>query len=227
MDKKSLGSSTAAVTDDPATQSLSPKGRRTRAQLLTAAEAVFSDVGFHTARIQDIAKAAGVSHGTFYTYFESKEVIFRTLVESLAAEMVNTRSLVRGDPIAAVLDGVRLYVDSYSRSRAMMIQFEHTAMIDNEVHELLRTQRDIAIARAERSLSRLQEAGHASEALDIFYTARALVAMTGRLCFEWFAFGEDLDQDAVVRVLTETWLRAAGMSPDAVTTETDRLFAQA
>lgn len=47
-----------------------------RAELLDAALRVFSDKGFHGANVADVAKAAGVSQGTVYHYFESKEALF-------------------------------------------------------------------------------------------------------------------------------------------------------
>ncbi|MGF1463364.1 MAG: TetR/AcrR family transcriptional regulator [Maricaulaceae bacterium] len=57
------------------------RGRRTQAKLLEAAEAEFGERGFHDAAISGITTRAGVAMGTFYNYFESKEEIFRVLVE--------------------------------------------------------------------------------------------------------------------------------------------------
>ena len=51
----------------------SRKGERTRARLIDAAREVFERDGFLTARIADIASTAGLSQGSFYHYFESKE----------------------------------------------------------------------------------------------------------------------------------------------------------
>ena len=44
-----------------------------RAQILDAAATVFAKKGFHRATTKEIAKAAGVSPGTIYNYFGSKE----------------------------------------------------------------------------------------------------------------------------------------------------------
>lgn len=43
--------------------------------------------GYHAARVDDIVKAAGTSHGTFYLYFSSKEDLFRALVADVTEEM--------------------------------------------------------------------------------------------------------------------------------------------
>ena len=76
----------------------SPKGERTRARLIDAAREVFERDGFLTARIADIARTAGLSQGSFYHYFESKEQIFR---EVAAAQ---ERRLTAPDPDARAHD---------------------------------------------------------------------------------------------------------------------------
>src|SRR5579862_4746313 len=65
----------------------SRKGERTRARLLEAAKHVFEDRGFLEARISDIAGRAGLSHGAFYHYFDSKEQVFRELAKQLDDEL--------------------------------------------------------------------------------------------------------------------------------------------
>lgn len=59
------------------------KGARTRRRLLEAAERVFGDLGYHDASVVKITEAAGVSLGTFYQYFQSKQAIFDELVADL------------------------------------------------------------------------------------------------------------------------------------------------
>ena len=44
-----------------------------KTQLLEAAQRVFSRQGFHAATVSDVAAEAGVSQGTVYHYFDSKE----------------------------------------------------------------------------------------------------------------------------------------------------------
>ena len=60
------------------------RGRKTRDKLLLAAEDEFGEKGFHDAGISGITQRAGVALGTFYTYFESKEEIFRALVRYMS-----------------------------------------------------------------------------------------------------------------------------------------------
>jgi AcrR family transcriptional regulator len=51
------------------------------AELLEAALEQFYRVGFSAARIEEIARAAGVTVGTVYRYFPSKEALFLAVVE--------------------------------------------------------------------------------------------------------------------------------------------------
>src|SRR5579863_404045 len=64
-------------TSDKPSGPRSRKGIETRARLIAAAKEVFERDGFLDARISDIAEHAGLSHGSFYHYFESKEEVFR------------------------------------------------------------------------------------------------------------------------------------------------------
>jgi AcrR family transcriptional regulator len=70
-----------AVSQDQAT----PKWRRRKEQrpdeVLQAALKVFVEKGFGAARLEDIAAEAGISKGTIYLYFASKEDVFEALVQ--------------------------------------------------------------------------------------------------------------------------------------------------
>jgi AcrR family transcriptional regulator len=51
-------------------------------QILDAALSVFAERGLAAARLEDIAKLAGLSKGTIYLYFPNKEELFREVVRS-------------------------------------------------------------------------------------------------------------------------------------------------
>jgi len=50
-------------------------------EILDAALKLFTEKGFSSTRMVDVAKAAGISKGTLYLYFDSKESIFRDVVQ--------------------------------------------------------------------------------------------------------------------------------------------------
>ncbi len=66
------------------------RGRRTLRAILDAAAAEFGERGFHDTGITQITQRAGVALGTFYTYFDSKEEVFRALVRDLSAQVRET-----------------------------------------------------------------------------------------------------------------------------------------
>jgi len=59
-----------------------------REQILAAALEVFAEKGFHATRVSDVAARAGVSQGTIYWYFPSKEELFRAAFMSLMESMM-------------------------------------------------------------------------------------------------------------------------------------------
>lgn len=63
------------------------RGRRTLRLILAAATQEFGERGYHDAAIARIAQHADVAIGSFYTYFDSKEAVFRALVDNMSAEL--------------------------------------------------------------------------------------------------------------------------------------------
>ena len=63
------------------------RGRRTLRKLLDAAAIEFGERGFHEASISAITRRAGTALGSFYTYFDSKDAIFRALVADMSAQV--------------------------------------------------------------------------------------------------------------------------------------------
>jgi len=56
-------------------------------EILDAALAVFTEKGFASARVEDVAKQAGLSKGAIYLYFPSKEAMLNALVEQSAGAL--------------------------------------------------------------------------------------------------------------------------------------------
>lgn len=57
-------------------------GGAKRRQIIDGARAVFLAAGFDGASMNDIARAAGVSKGTLYAYFESKDALFEAIIRN-------------------------------------------------------------------------------------------------------------------------------------------------
>jgi AcrR family transcriptional regulator len=81
--------------------------------------AEFKERGFHSARVDDVVKRAGVSHGTFYLYFASKEDLFKALFRDALHDL----EMVTGDFPVVTRDGagravlrrwVGKFIDAYA-----------------------------------------------------------------------------------------------------------------
>ncbi|MEP6690706.1 MAG: TetR/AcrR family transcriptional regulator [Gemmatimonadaceae bacterium] len=67
---------------------------------MDAAFAVFGEAGLAAARLEDIAKRAGVSKGTIYLYFPNKEALFEEMVREMVISQIERAELrfAAGDP---------------------------------------------------------------------------------------------------------------------------------
>lgn len=82
-------------------------------EILDSALAVFAAKGFAATRMDDIARRAGVTKGTIYLYFESKEAVFQSLVQQSI-----------GSAISGVIDNV----NRFEGSSAELLRFVLTAI---------------------------------------------------------------------------------------------------
>ncbi|MCU0898117.1 MAG: TetR/AcrR family transcriptional regulator [Burkholderiales bacterium] len=65
------------------------------AELMEAALDLFAEKGYAATRLEDVAQRAGVSKGTLYLYFDSKEELFKAVVrQGLVPALVEAEKLV-------------------------------------------------------------------------------------------------------------------------------------
>lgn len=212
---------------DDGVRGTSLRAERTRAKLLRGARKIFERDGFVEARVTDIARAAGVAHGTFYTYFSSKEEIFKELVATLQEDLAHQRPDDSGtaqedDPVARIDRGNRAYLDGYRRNAALMATLEQVATFNDELRELRRQTRRLFVERAARAISRWQVEGVADAELDAYVAASALCNMVDRFAYVWLVLGEEFDDDVAARTLTRLWCQALGMAAQDPRTGGDR-----
>jgi len=73
-----------------------------RAELVSAAAAVFAQRGAANTAVSDIVKAAGVAQGTFYLYFDSKDDAILAVVERMTDGMIDATTARLEAPSSAV-----------------------------------------------------------------------------------------------------------------------------
>ncbi|PKP97746.1 MAG: TetR family transcriptional regulator [Alphaproteobacteria bacterium HGW-Alphaproteobacteria-15] len=78
------------------------RGRRTLRKLLDAAAEEFGEKGFHEASVSSITRRAGVALGSFYTYFDSKDALFRALVADMSEKVRTSARSALSDDMGAL-----------------------------------------------------------------------------------------------------------------------------
>jgi AcrR family transcriptional regulator len=91
------------------------RGRRTLRALLDAAAAEFGEKGFHESSVVSITSRAGVALGSFYTYFDSKEALFRALVKDMSGQV--------RDNVAPAMAGAKDGIDAEGRALCAFLGF--------------------------------------------------------------------------------------------------------
>lgn len=69
-------------------------------EIVSAALEVFADRGFAATKLEDIARRAGVTKGTIYLYFDSKEALFKALIRQTIVPVI-----AQGEAVAQSFTG--------------------------------------------------------------------------------------------------------------------------
>jgi len=89
--------------DGPATAP-APRWQRRKdarpSEILAAALSTFVEHGYAATRLEEVARRAGVTKGTLYIYFESKEALFKEVVRANVVPMLATAEQLAADRAA-------------------------------------------------------------------------------------------------------------------------------
>ena len=192
---------------------LTDRGRRTREALVAGARTVFEEKGFNAARMGDISEAAGVSHGTVYTWFDTKEGVLAAVVDSMVADLYDgLRVPDSDDPIIRIEVANRRYLDAYRESARLLEVIEQVATTDPMFREVLAGIRRTHVDRVAATIRRLSDEGVGDVAGDPHAVAAALCAMVEGFARHWLGRGEEHDEEVAVATLTDIWARALGLA---------------
>jgi AcrR family transcriptional regulator len=203
----------SGVEEETVTPRVGRKGARTRSALLHAAREVFEAKGYLETRVVDVAAAAGVGHGTFYTYFISKETIFVEVANEVAASLYHAFDIA---PSLKAEQRIRAtnhrYIEFYRENARMMALIEQVTLFTPTLRELRESMRRHFAEKIEGALRRMNQlellpVPH----LDPFIAAHALGGMVDDLCFTWFVLEVEFDHDSVLDTVDRIWLRSCGV----------------
>lgn len=203
----------AAIAGGAINAPLTARGMRTRATLVKAARALFERQGYLETNVGDIAARAKVAHGTFYTYFSSKEEIFAEVVDELLAD--RERIAAAEPPLAQdaslserIERSNRGYLQSYIANARMMAVLEQVATFNPRLAQVRRMARKSTVQRNADALVRWQRRGLIDPNIDPVYAANALGSMVDRSAYVWIVLGEPFDFDQAVEQLTRLYCNA-------------------
>ncbi len=181
-----------------------PRAEARRTQIRAAAASCFRQHGFHGTSIAQISKAAGMSTGHIYHYFENKEAIIADIVAqdleralTLTAEMRSARD-VKTAMVERAIEGVEHNLDPSTAGLQLEILAEaarnpHIADIVRAADQACRD------SLAETLRAQRQAAGHQDSEATLAGMVEALAAMFEGLRIRIIR-NPGLDRDVVVQM---------------------------
>jgi AcrR family transcriptional regulator len=177
-----------------------------REAILEAALEEFSMRGFAAARLDDVARRAGVAKGTIYLHFRDKEMLFQELVRSELSPVVSTLELAQVSdlPLHAAADGlVKLFArEIFATRRKDVIRLiiaegpRFPAIADFYYHEVVERVMTVVRGLAQRAVDRGELPNDSLVRFPQLLGAPGIVAIVWSGLFERWA---PLDVEAFLR----------------------------
>jgi TetR/AcrR family transcriptional regulator, ethionamide resistance regulator len=200
----------------------SGRGRRaTRAsgddrerEILETTERLLEERPLSEISVDDLAKGAGISRPTFYFYFPSKDAVVLAIIDRLVAAAAGSReqalkTLAAGDPRAGLRQALDDLYSAFRSRRAVTLAAAELRMTNPEARALWAEVMEGWVADVTAVIEAERARGAAPPGEPARDIAIALVQMNERVQYASFADEEpSLEQDRVLDVLVEIWLRA-------------------
>ena len=183
------------------------RGAKTKAKLKAAALEAFSELGWSPTRVQDIVSRAGVSHGTFYTYYKNKAVLLDELVRERMTHLIalGMQQWEAEDVRGALERVIGGFLDRYRQDAIVMRTWLQAARDEPSFGQLYRAARKIFIERVAQQVDATVQASGRAREFSAMTVASSLVAMVEHFAYCWLVLGEEHDRDEAVASLVLVW----------------------
>ncbi len=174
-----------------------------REQILLAALQCFGEKGYHASTMDDLVRESGLSKGSLYWHFRSKEEVFLALLDSFATEIYGDWDALAeadGDAIETLRQEIQASVDRFSNQRVFLmawVEFLSHPAARERMSEVYRVSR----AKLAKIIKAGRRAGTLRPGAPAEQIAAALVAAIEGLFLQWLV-DPDFDLRANVDV---TW----------------------
>lgn len=204
-----LSSSDAALVASEGKAPRTERGRKTLRAILDAAAIEFGEKGFHEGSISGITRRAGVALGSFYTYFDSKDAVFRALVRDMSDQVrdhVAPAIRAAPDQIAAERAGLREFIAFVRGHKEIYRIIDEAEFVDPESFRLhYATTADRIAARLKAGAERGEIRADISEV-----HAWALMGMNVFLGLRYGVWNDEVSPDQVADTIAEMLARGIG-----------------
>lgn len=176
------------------------RGRRTLRAILDAAAIEFGERGFHETSISGITRRAGVALGSFYTYFDSKDAVFRALVRDMSDQVrdyVTPHIRAAPNQIAAERAGLLSFIDFVRGHKEIYRIIDEAEFVDPaSFRDHYQITADRISQRLEAAAARGEVRGDAPEVL-----AWAIMGMNVFLGLRFGVWGNERSAESVADVI--------------------------
>ena len=200
------GRTSAGLGKNGARQTRTQAAEERRSAILAAALEEFTARGYEGARLDDVAKRAGIAKGTIYLYFTDKETLFQELVRSMVHPVLGTLDRMRGADIPArmLVEGLlgTFVREVYGTPRKDLIRLilnegpRFPAIAEFYYHEVIERVLNIVRPILARAAERGELPNDSLARFPQLIVAPMLVGIMWHAMFDKF---EPLDIDAMVR----------------------------
>jgi AcrR family transcriptional regulator len=185
---------------------LRPRGAKTRQKLLDAGAKVLPAHGYHASRVDDIVEMAGVSHGSFYRYFQNKDDFFRVLAEDASLRMIELLDeFPSSDDVGALNDWTAEWFQTYESTGGVISVWQEMQDADPTLANFSQQVAGAVIARLAQVLD---GRGFGDTSVD----SLAFLALTERMPYSVFTLRfSDRDEaiDAMVTMIRQGFMGVA------------------
>ena len=189
---------------------LKPEVQRARREhILDAAEQCFARTGFHRTSIHDICRAASVSPGALYVYFDSKEALIAGISERDRTELADRLATLATAP--DFMDALRQIGEQYfleepADMHRMCIDIGLESTRNPRIGEIHQRFDRFITESFEKLFQKLKDEGRIAPALDIPTTVKAFMVISDGMFWRRAvdpAFNPEAVMPAMLLLMTE------------------------
>ncbi|MDQ2649760.1 MAG: TetR/AcrR family transcriptional regulator [Actinomycetota bacterium] len=191
-----------------------------RSEILAAAKATFAIKGYHDTKVSDVAKAAGISYGSIYWYFDSKDALFHALMDH-EQELLRDHIAHSTEGSPGALDGdsffraaVRATFEFFEADRDVVrLLFRDSLVLGDRFEGHLANIYEGFIADIEATVGLAQSAGYVVDAPPRI-VAFSVAALISQLAVRRLTVDDDLTTAEVADIVVDLLLRGLLPRPD-------------